>query len=165
MLGAILFESGKFERAKQSLDRVRLEGSFSNQALLRAGWAGASAKQYDRALVPWNILADREPTDVAVILRDEDRSVELRRALERVVSEFRSERMELRLRVHGDARLPAASAANLVQVAREADDPGASVVTILSDSGERYLDTYYNPEWVSNNIGDLQPYLAQLADL
>src|SRR5437867_4808489 len=66
VLGSILFESANFERAKQSLDRVRLEGPFSNQALLRAGWAGASAKQYERALVPWNILADREPTDVAV---------------------------------------------------------------------------------------------------
>ena len=66
VLGAILFESANFERAKQSLDRVRLEGSFSNQALLRAGWAEASAQQYDRALVPWNILVDREPTDVGV---------------------------------------------------------------------------------------------------
>jgi tetratricopeptide (TPR) repeat protein len=66
VLGALLFESGNFERAKQSLDRVRLEGPFSNQALLRAGWAEASAQQFDRALVPWNILANREPTDVAV---------------------------------------------------------------------------------------------------
>src|SRR5213594_4019073 len=66
VLGSMLFESGDFERAKQSLDRVRLEGLFSNQALLRAGWAGASAKQYDRALVPWNILVEREPTDAAV---------------------------------------------------------------------------------------------------
>src|SRR5512146_184736 len=66
VLGTILFESGNFELAKQSLDRVRLEGAFSNQALLRAGWAEASAQQYDRALVPWNILAEREPTDVAV---------------------------------------------------------------------------------------------------
>jgi predicted negative regulator of RcsB-dependent stress response len=66
VLGSLLFESGNFERSKQSLDRVRLEGPFSNQALLRAGWAAASAQQYDRALVPWNILANREPTDVAV---------------------------------------------------------------------------------------------------
>jgi tetratricopeptide (TPR) repeat protein len=66
VLGTILFESGNFERARQSLDRVRLDGPFSNQALLRAGWADASAKQFDRALVPWNILAAREPTDVAV---------------------------------------------------------------------------------------------------
>jgi tetratricopeptide (TPR) repeat protein len=66
VLGGLLFESGNFERAKQSLDRVRLDGPFSNQALLRAGWAETSAQQYDRALVPWNILANREPTDVAV---------------------------------------------------------------------------------------------------
>src|SRR5436190_3727977 len=66
VLGTMLFESGNFERSRQSLDRVRLEGPFSNQALLRAGWAEATAKHYDRALVPWNILAAREPTDAAV---------------------------------------------------------------------------------------------------
>ncbi|HEX7962417.1 MAG TPA: tetratricopeptide repeat protein, partial [Terriglobales bacterium] len=66
VLGTMLFESGNFDRARQSLDRVRLEGPFSNQALLRAGWAEATAKHYDRALVPWNILAAREPTDAAV---------------------------------------------------------------------------------------------------
>jgi hypothetical protein len=66
VLGSMLFESGNFERAKQSLDRVRLDGPFSNQALLRAGLAEASADRYDCALVPWNILVDREPTDAAV---------------------------------------------------------------------------------------------------
>jgi tetratricopeptide (TPR) repeat protein len=66
VLGTMLFETGNFERARQSLDRVHLEGPFSNQALLRAGWAEASSQQYDRALVPWNVLVDREPTDAAV---------------------------------------------------------------------------------------------------
>ena len=66
VLGSLLFESGNFDRARQTLDRVRLEGPFSNQALLRAGWAEATAGHYDRALVPWNMLAKREPTDVAV---------------------------------------------------------------------------------------------------
>jgi tetratricopeptide (TPR) repeat protein len=66
VLGSLLFESGNFERAKQALDRVRLDGPFSNQALLWAGWADTSSKQPDRALVPWNLLATREPTDVAV---------------------------------------------------------------------------------------------------
>jgi hypothetical protein len=47
-------------------DRVRLDGPFSNQALLRAGWADASAERYERALVPWTLLAEREPTDAAV---------------------------------------------------------------------------------------------------
>ncbi|PYS97171.1 MAG: hypothetical protein DMF50_01545 [Acidobacteria bacterium] len=66
VLGGMLFESGDFERAKRSLDRVRLEGPFSNQALLRAGWAEATAQRYDRALVPWSLLVEREPTDAAV---------------------------------------------------------------------------------------------------
>jgi tetratricopeptide (TPR) repeat protein len=66
VLGSLLFESGNFDRSKQALDRVRLDGPFSNEALLRSGWADTSDKQFDRALVPWNILADREPTDVAV---------------------------------------------------------------------------------------------------
>ncbi|MCE7579476.1 PLP-dependent cysteine synthase family protein [Aliivibrio fischeri] len=39
-----------------------------------------------------------------------------------------------------------------------------SIVTLLCDSGERYLDTYYNDEWVANNIGDLTPTLSLLAN-
>ncbi len=37
-----------------------------------------------------------------------------------------------------------------------------SIVTLLCDSGERYLDTYYNADWVAKNIGDLSQYLAKL---
>ena len=66
VLGTLLFESSAFEPAERSLDRVRLEGPFSNQALLRAGWADASAEKFERALVPWSILAEREATDAAV---------------------------------------------------------------------------------------------------
>jgi hypothetical protein len=66
VLGTLLFEASQFEPAERSLDRVRLDGPFSNQALLRAGWASASAEKFDRAVVPWSILADREPTDAAV---------------------------------------------------------------------------------------------------
>jgi predicted negative regulator of RcsB-dependent stress response len=66
VLGTLLFEASAFDRAARSLDRVRLEGPFSNQALLRAGWSDASAENFARALVPWSILAEREPTDAAV---------------------------------------------------------------------------------------------------
>ena len=66
VLGTLLLESSAFEPAERSLDRVRLEGPFSNQALLRAGWADASAEKFERALVPWSILVEREATDVAV---------------------------------------------------------------------------------------------------
>jgi predicted negative regulator of RcsB-dependent stress response len=66
VLGDLLFESKDFSRAQLSFDRVRLEGPFSNRALLRSGWAAVSAEKFDRALVPWNILIQREPTDSAV---------------------------------------------------------------------------------------------------
>ncbi|MDA0147899.1 PLP-dependent cysteine synthase family protein [Vibrio sp. LaRot3] len=52
----------------------------------------------------------------------------------------------------------------VLQLASEMKKRGetGSIVTLLCDSGERYLDTYYNPEWVAQNIGDLQPYMAKL---
>ncbi|CZF83910.1 PLP-dependent cysteine synthase family protein [Grimontia marina] len=37
-----------------------------------------------------------------------------------------------------------------------------SIVTLLCDSGERYLDTYFNEEWVNANIGDIAPTLEYL---
>ena len=40
-----------------------------------------------------------------------------------------------------------------------------SVVTLLCDSGERYLDTYYNAEWVQATIGDVEPWKAQISQL
>jgi hypothetical protein len=66
VLGTLYFEAAQFGPAQHALDRVRLEGPFSNQALLRAGWADASAANFERALVPWSLLAEREPTDAAV---------------------------------------------------------------------------------------------------
>ena len=66
VLGTLLFEASQFGAAQQSLDRVSLEGPFSNQALLRAGWADASAQNFARAVVPWSILAQRDATDAAV---------------------------------------------------------------------------------------------------
>jgi len=39
-----------------------------------------------------------------------------------------------------------------------------SIVTLLCDSGERYLDTYYDAEWVGKCISDCQGYARQLAD-
>ncbi len=64
--GSLLMESADLEAARRALDRVRLSGPFSNQALLRAGWAELAAERFDRALVPWSILARRESTDAAV---------------------------------------------------------------------------------------------------
>jgi len=65
VLGTILLEDGEYERAVPYLNRVRLDGPFSNQALLSAGWASLSTKNFERAVVPWRILAEREVTDPA----------------------------------------------------------------------------------------------------
>jgi tetratricopeptide (TPR) repeat protein len=66
VLGTLLFEAGEYQRARSSLDRIRLDGPYSNHALLRAGWTDATEERFDRALVPWSILAKRDPTDEAV---------------------------------------------------------------------------------------------------
>ena len=47
---------------------------------------------------------------------------------------------------------------------REEGKTGA-IVTLLCDSGERYLDTYYNPQWVATNIGDVTPWHQQIQQL
>ncbi|MDH3616572.1 MAG: tetratricopeptide repeat protein [Gammaproteobacteria bacterium] len=65
VLGTILLEAGNYDEARLYLSRVRLDGPFSNQALLSAGWASMSSDDFERAVVPWSILADREVTDGA----------------------------------------------------------------------------------------------------
>ena len=64
--GAMLMDAKDFAPAQLALERVRLEGPYSNQALLSAGWAHASGEKFERALVPWSMLAEREVTDAAV---------------------------------------------------------------------------------------------------
>lgn len=66
VLGEKLLSENKFEAAKQTLDRVRLSGPFSNRALLGSGWTDASRERFENALVPWSIVAEREATDPAV---------------------------------------------------------------------------------------------------
>lgn len=66
VLGYKLLDENSAENARLVLDRVRLSGPFSNRALLGSGWADASQGRFERALVPWSILAEREVTDPAV---------------------------------------------------------------------------------------------------
>ncbi|WP_336982988.1 MULTISPECIES: PLP-dependent cysteine synthase family protein [unclassified Cedecea] len=40
-----------------------------------------------------------------------------------------------------------------------------SIVTLLCDSGERYLESYYNSAWVNDHIGDLSPFKAEIGCL
>jgi predicted negative regulator of RcsB-dependent stress response len=66
VLGSFLLEAEEYQRARGYLDRVRLDGPYSNQALLSSGWASMSAEDYATATVPWSILAQRNVTDIAV---------------------------------------------------------------------------------------------------
>ena len=51
---------------KPVLNRVRLNGPYSNKALLGVGWADAEAAAYREALVPWLELSSRDVLDTAV---------------------------------------------------------------------------------------------------
>ena len=65
-LGYALLQDGQPRAAKAPLQRVRLEGPFSNKALLGVGWADAEMDNYQRALVPWMELRSRNLLDSAV---------------------------------------------------------------------------------------------------
>lgn len=61
----------------------------------------------------------------------------------------------------------ASTGANLwgaLKIAQElkAQNKSASIVTLLCDSGTRYLDTYYNPQWVAEKLGDISDYSEEL---
>ncbi len=52
-----------------------------------------------------------------------------------------------------------------LQIASEMQIRGetGSVVSLICDSGDRYLDTCYNPEWVNNQIGSIEQWRRKLA--
>ncbi len=52
-------------------------------------------------------------------------------------------------------------ALKVVEKMREKGEQG-SIVTLLCDGGERYLDTHHNRQWVAEKIGDPAPYLREL---
>ena len=66
VLGSVMLRSEDFPHAQLAFDRVRLDGPYSNGALLSTGWAGVSAHDYGRAVVPWGMLVSRDSTDAAV---------------------------------------------------------------------------------------------------
>jgi hypothetical protein len=66
-LGFASLQEGRGEEARNYLERVRLSGMLSNKALLGFGWAAAAQGKMNVALVPWNELAKRDPSDAAVL--------------------------------------------------------------------------------------------------
>lgn len=66
MLGSRFMEAGDNQGALTFLERIRLDGPYSNNALLGLGWANVSFGNYQQALIPWTILSERHVTDPAV---------------------------------------------------------------------------------------------------
>ncbi len=65
-LGYAMLQTREPEPAIAALTRVRLDGPFTNRALLGLGWAESDAKRSDLALVPWLELRERRLLDSAV---------------------------------------------------------------------------------------------------
>lgn len=65
-MGFALLQSERSQEAAAALERVRLEGPFSNKALLGLGWAQSAAGHYEEALTPWLELRGRNLLDPAV---------------------------------------------------------------------------------------------------
>jgi hypothetical protein len=66
-LGFAALSKQQPEVARSYLERVRLQGVYSNKALLGLGWAAQALKQPEQALNPWLELAQREVSDSAVL--------------------------------------------------------------------------------------------------
>jgi hypothetical protein len=65
-LGYAWLQASRPIEARPSLQRVRLNGPFSNKALLGVGWASAETDDYRGALAPWLALRERSLLDSAV---------------------------------------------------------------------------------------------------
>src|SRR3970282_2314220 len=65
-LGYAWLQAARPVEAKPSLQLVRLDGPYSNKALLGVGWADAEAGDYRAALAPWIELRGRDLFDSAV---------------------------------------------------------------------------------------------------
>ena len=65
-IGYRLLDAGEFDQAKAHLSFVRLEGPYSNRALLGSGWTDSESGNFELALTPWLNLSERDPSDPSV---------------------------------------------------------------------------------------------------
>ncbi|HUI59104.1 MAG TPA: tetratricopeptide repeat protein [Steroidobacteraceae bacterium] len=65
-LGFAYLQANEPAKARIALERVRLNGPYSNKALLGTGWADAALGDYRGALNPWMELRNRNLLDAAV---------------------------------------------------------------------------------------------------
>jgi len=65
-LGFAYLQANQPAKALPALERVRLNGPYSDKALLGTGWAQAALGNYQGALTPWMELRNRNLLDAAV---------------------------------------------------------------------------------------------------
>jgi hypothetical protein len=65
-LGFAYLQADNPLKAQDALKKVRLEGPYSNKALLGVGWAEAALGNFEKALTPWMELRKRNVLDAAV---------------------------------------------------------------------------------------------------
>lgn len=65
-LGYRLLDAKQPALARQYLDYVRLDGPFSNKALLGSGWAEVALGRFDNAISSWSVLTRRNTSDSSV---------------------------------------------------------------------------------------------------
>ena len=65
-LGFAYLQAQQPQPALVALERVRLNGPYSNKALLGSGWANAALGDFRQALAPWMELRERNLLDAAV---------------------------------------------------------------------------------------------------
>ena len=65
-LGFAYLQASQPAKALPALERVRLNGPYSDKALLGTGWANAALGDYQHALTPWMELRSRNLLDAAV---------------------------------------------------------------------------------------------------
>jgi cystathionine beta-synthase len=139
--GGTVSGAGKFLKGKNPKIRViagdPVGSLYSGYARSRTMGEGAPYKVE-------GIGGDKIPTTILFEYIDEFRQLGDRESMAMARRLAREEGML----VGGSAGLNVALA---LQVAREVDDPKACVVTILCDTGERYLSKLFNDEWMQEN--------------
>ena len=139
--GGTVSGAGKYLKEKNPKIRVIAGDPVGS---LYTGWARTRTMGEGAPYKVEGIGGDKIPTTILLEHIDEFRQLGDRESMAMARRLAREEGML----VGGSAGLNVALA---LQVAREVDDPDACVVTILCDTGERYLSKLFNDEWMQEN--------------
>ena len=141
--GGTITGAGRFLKEKNP--KVQLVGADPVGSILAEAWrSGGTSKPEGAPYKVEGIGQDKIPGTLDLSLIDEYQTVSDRDAFAMARRLTREEGIF----VGGSSGLIAHAALN---VARRVNDPDACVVTVLCDTGERYLSKVFNDEWMREN--------------